>query len=257
MMKQDIERDSGNRRISVFASYGEAWRLMKNQFLELLLIVAVVFAFMLITGSPYYKLDDWSKLAVGDGRYVFTVLYFFLVLRPIEYGNDYVFLRAVRNQSTEVKHLFDVFRNYLNAVLGTILVGTIVGLGMPILIVPGIIFACKLAFVPYLIVDEHLDVLEAVRRSWNMTSGYSWRIFGIGFLAIFIYLLGLVLFGVGVIVSIIWVKLAFAVIYHRVRSLEDINYYASEHVEDEGYQETSNKDKTTKTKSGLPNMLER
>jgi hypothetical protein len=50
--------------------------------------------------------------------------------------------------------MFAAFNNYLNAVLAYLLVTVIIIIGFVLLIIPGIIFACKLAFVPYLIVDQ-------------------------------------------------------------------------------------------------------
>ena len=66
--------------------------------------------------------------------------------------------------------------------IANIVVAVIVGLGIIMLIVPGIIFACRLAFVPYLVVDREMDVMDALRVSWDMTRGPGWQIFFIGLL---------------------------------------------------------------------------
>jgi uncharacterized membrane protein len=95
-------------------------------------------------------------------------------------------------------------------------VGVIVGLGIVLLIVPGIIFACKLAFVPYLVMDEKMEATEAIRKSWNMTTGYTGTIFMMGFTAIFVGLLGLICLIVGVIPAAMWIGLAFASMYVAV-----------------------------------------
>jgi len=112
--------------------------------------------------------------------------------------------------------MFEAFGNYWNAVLANILVGVIVFFGFVLLIIPGIIFACKLAFTPYLVVDRKMEVIEAVKESWRMTNGHAWKVFFIGLLAIPISIAGLICFGVGIIVSIMWIRLAFASLYHAV-----------------------------------------
>ena len=117
--------------------------------------------------------------------------------------------------------MFEAFNNYWNAVLASLLVSIIIGIGLILLIVPGIIFACKLAFTPYLVVDRKMAVIEAIQESWRMTGGHAWKIFLIGLLAIPILIAGLICFGVGVIISIMWITLAFASLYHAVAMSEE------------------------------------
>ena len=112
--------------------------------------------------------------------------------------------------------MFAAFRNYWNAVLASLLVGIIVVIGFFLLIIPGIIFACKLAFTPYLVVDRNMEVIEAIQTSWRMTSGHALTVFLIGLLAIPIVIAGLICFGVGVIVSAMWIRTALASLYHSV-----------------------------------------
>jgi uncharacterized membrane protein len=95
-------------------------------------------------------------------------------------------------------------------------VSVIVVIGFILLIVPGIIFACKLAFTPYLVVDRKMEVIEAIKASWRMTNGHAWKVFLIGLLAIPIFIAGIICFGVGVIISIMWITMAFASLYHAV-----------------------------------------
>ena len=135
---------------------------------------------------------------------------------PLEYGISYVHLKAARKEKVAVKDMFAVFNNYWNSVFANLLVAVIVGFGIVLLIIPGIVFACKLCFVPYLIVDKKMEAVDAVKESWKMTGGYSFTIFLIGFLVIFVAILGLIFFGVGIIISIIWIRLAFASVYAKV-----------------------------------------
>ncbi len=63
-----------------------------------------------------------------------------------------------------------------------------------------------------------MDSIESVKMSWQVTQGYTLTIFGIGMTALLVYLAGLIAFGVGIILSMIWVRLAYASIYHSVAS---------------------------------------
>jgi membrane-anchored glycerophosphoryl diester phosphodiesterase (GDPDase) len=138
-------------------------------------------------------------------------------------GRGESFLKAVRGERVEIKDIFAVFqRNYWNAVIANVVVSVIVVLGLIMLIVPGFIFAVRLAFVPYLVVDKKMDIMEALRVSWTMTRGYGWQIFFMGFLAIFIVIGGLLLLFVGVFVSIMWISTAFATMYHSVEQRDGV-----------------------------------
>ena len=97
-----------------------------------------------------------------------------------------------------------------------LLVGAIVIMGFILLIVPGIVFSIRLAFVPYLVMDKRLEPVAAVEKSWNMTRGHGWALFRMGLLAIPIFCVGLLLLGVGAFFAVIWIYAAIASMYHAV-----------------------------------------
>jgi uncharacterized membrane protein len=149
-----------------------------------------------------------------------ALVYGLLLINPLEYGLDFAHLKAARGDRLEIKDLFAVFQNYWPAVLANLLVGLIIGIGIILLIVPGIIFACKLAFVPYLVVDRKMQTIDAIKKSWEMTRGHAGTVFLMGLLAVPIVLLGLICLVVGVIPAAMWIQTAFASLYHAV-SLEE------------------------------------
>jgi uncharacterized membrane protein len=206
------------------SSYRKGWRVMGTYFMELL-VIGIVFS---ILKAPMGAMQIW------DGGFewymvpliLFGMLYGLFVAGPIGYGTSWVFLKAVRGERVEIRDMFSVFqRNYWNAVIANVVVAVIVGLGMVMLIVPGIIFACRLAFVPYLVVDREMDVMEALRVSWNMTRGYGGHIFFMGLMAFFIAIGGLLLFFVGIFISIMWIKSSFAALYYAVEQRDGIPEY--------------------------------
>jgi len=203
------------------SSYSVGWKVLKTAFVELLVISIV---YMVLSGPisvVQWKVDSFAWFLVP--LVLFGIAYGIFVAGPIGYGAKWVFLKAVRGERIEVKDIFIVFqRNYWNIIIANVVVGIIVGLGIVMLIVPGIIFACRLAFVPYLVVDREMDVMDALRVSWDMTRGYGGQIFLMGLLAIPVVLLGLLCIGVGVIVSVMWISTAFAVMYHAVEMKDGI-----------------------------------
>jgi len=203
------------------SSYSIGWKVLMTAFVELLVISIV---YMVLSGpiaTVQWKVDSFEWFLVP--LVLFGIAYGIFVAGPIDYGAKWVFLKAVRGERIEVRDIFITFqRNYWNVIIANVVVGIIIGLGIVMLIVPGIIFACRLAFVPYLVVDREMDVMDALRVSWDMTRGYGWQIFLMGLLAIPVVLLGLICLFVGVIVSVMWISAAFAVMYHAVEMKDGI-----------------------------------
>ena len=199
--------------------YSFGWQRMKKFFLDLFLITIIVgvvwIPFSIITSL------DGSETPSGAILQIFALAYVLLLFNPIDYGSAFVFLKAVRDEQFEVKDMFSAFENYWNVVLASLLVYAIIAIGIVLLIVPGIIFACKLAFVKYLVMDRKMDPVEAVKESWNMTTGYAGKIFLMGLLAIPIGLAGLIMFGVGIIPAIMWIRCAFASMYYAVSKTQE------------------------------------
>jgi uncharacterized membrane protein len=153
---------------------------------------------------------------------LFSVAYGFLFMPVINYGEKYLFLKAMRDEDADIRYLFDGFKTkYLKIVLANLIVVALTIIGFILLIIPGIIVLCRLAFVPYLIMDKDLEPMQAVEKSWQMTRGHGWKIFGMGIISFFIYIAGIIVFIVGIIISIMWVHAAFATLYQSVLNQND------------------------------------
>lgn len=196
---------------SVSGFYSHAWHTLKNNFPELLLVFLLQIVVSLPTGLGSFIFDPYLTGLLFSG--LFNLVYSLVVILPVSFGICWVYLKAVRGEPFRPTDIFFSFQQITNVIIAGVLMGFIIGAGIIMLIIPGIIFACKLAFVPYLVMDEKLEATEAIRKSWNMTKGYSGNIFLTGFLAFFIFLLGVLCLLVGVIPASILVSLAFATIY--------------------------------------------
>ncbi|MFC1712800.1 PP2C family protein-serine/threonine phosphatase [Candidatus Poribacteria bacterium] len=207
------------------ACYRNGWRQMWKYILELLLVVAIFPFINAVGGLPSGLLERLVRVQLGIIPDIFGILslaFFLLITLPINYGIAFVYLKAARGDQVEIKDMLAAFHNYLNAVLAGLLVSTIVVIGLAFLLVPGIIFACRLAFTPYLIVDRRMKVIDAVKGSWHMSRGYARRVFFIGLLAIPVCIAGLICFIVGIMGAIMLIGLAFASLYHAVSVLEGL-----------------------------------
>ncbi len=197
------------------ASYAYGWQQMKKYFLPLFLVTLIAaIADSLVSSGNKVEFDNSPEAILMK---TMAAAHWLLLLPIIKYGADLLFLRGARNEEIEVKAMFAGFqKNYLNIVLAHLLTAALIGIGLIMLIVPGIIVACRLAFVSYLVMDKGLEPIAAVEKSWAMTKGHGWTIFGMAILAILIAIAGLICLVVGILFAMQWISTAFASFYHAV-----------------------------------------
>ncbi len=219
-------------------SFGTGWRVMMDNFLRLFLVIII----LAIVTAPFkifnfnFDPSDLHKAPWnfgGDfGHNIFrlgtlgifaaffgfiAMLYAFLVAPVFDYGGNMIFVQAARRIKPDFEYLVKGFmENYLHIILANLLVFALVVLGLFALLIPGIIIGCRLAFVSYIIMDKKLDPIEAVEMSWRLTKGHGWTIFFMGFVSIFIVILGIIMLFVGIFPALIWISSSFASLYESV-----------------------------------------
>ncbi|MBN2638303.1 MAG: hypothetical protein JXR65_04375 [Bacteroidales bacterium] len=193
------------------SAFGYGWEIMKKHFW---MLIGIVLISSLLNAIP-------SILSRGNSVdfNAFRSLFWILVSGPVSYGISWMFLKAARNEDLDIKDMFAAFSpNYWNVLVASLLVSVIIVLGFVLLIIPGIYLACKLAFVPYLVMDKGMKFSDAFSASWDMTKGHGWTIFGMGLMSILIILAGVLLLIVGVFPAIVWISASFASLYYAVDS---------------------------------------
>jgi uncharacterized membrane protein len=222
----------------VGSAYGNGWRQLWKNFWELLLagiiylalaipvgiIIAVILSFVIRNQSVDYTMGFLFPF------YLVYIVYYL----PVSFGLYFVYMTAARGDRVELGNIFAAFKNYGNVLLIGILYIVILG-GISLLFellaryhpVLGTLFnviwaifsifiACKLAFVPYLLLDRHMKAIDSIKTSWEMTNGHAWKVFFIGLLAIPIFIAGFICLIVGAIISAMWVCMALGSLYYAV-----------------------------------------
>jgi len=161
------------------------------------------------------KLEEYLYMIL---THLYTFLYTIFVVIPFQYGASYLYLKSARGEKFEMRAIVMPYTRIVDVLISEILVIGIVLAGFIMFIIPGIFFLIRLSFVPYLVMDKGLNAMGAVKESWKMTADYGWTILGMAFLAIFIFIGGVLFFIVGAFVSVIWIQTAFASLYYAVDS---------------------------------------
>jgi hypothetical protein len=143
-----------------------------------------------------------------EGGFIFTLIIQILNLigTAIFTGMVVKVVQAERQgQVTSVGEMFESVTGVLGTLVGnSILKGIAVGIGLILLIVPGIFLATIWAVTAPAIVVERVGVIDAFSRSWELVQGNFWPVLGA-------YVLGfLIVIGVSIVASAIGVAIGLA-----------------------------------------------
>jgi len=169
------------------------WEKTKSNFGFLLGVMMVVVAVNLLPSliktlrEEYYFF--WAII-----KFVFTFLGAILQLGLIK-----IFIKLADSREADFSDLFSCAPVFFKFLGGSVLYSLIVFVGLNLFIVPGIIWAVRFQFFSYLIVNQGLGPIEALKKSFAMTKGAAWDLFVLGLLLMGIILLGAIPLFVGLL----------------------------------------------------------
>lgn len=188
------------------------------------------------TGTPFVpeKMDDVlgisdQKAAGNVAMFAFLIVIAMVLLVPfyiailltssaIQMGFVKLSIAAARGAQVS----YEIIMSDINLkkagkyLLGSIAYAILVGIGFLLLIIPGIFFALKYMFVPYLIIDKDMKIGEAFSASGEMTKGNKFSLLVLAILAIVVNILGFVALIYGLLVSMPVTLLAYGYAYNTL-----------------------------------------
>jgi uncharacterized membrane protein len=151
------------------------------------------------------------------GSNISNILSIFVL--PITTGCSWVFLSLVRGESTEIGHLFRIFKDgkrYLKSIGLTLLVLLLTLLWGLLLLIPGIIKGLAYSQVNYLYKDHpEYSIPELITASRKLMYGYKWKFFLLNLSFIGWGILSLFTLGIGLLWLIPYINSSLAEFYHQ------------------------------------------
>lgn len=173
-------------------------------------------AFALIVWAVNGLFQLLQRDAGAGGRFVLSLISFVLA-QLVAVGWIKIALDITDGRPINAQAVLDKFRLVLPYLIAALLYALMVGVGLILLIVPGVIAAIAFAFYGFHIVDTgSTDAIGALRRSAEITRGHRWQLFLFGLLLIGINVLGILLLIVGVLFTSGISLLAVAYVYRRL-----------------------------------------
>ncbi len=127
-------------------------------------------------------------------------------------------LKVARGQPVAFGDVFSGGRYFGRMLVAQICAAIAVGLGFALCAVPGFIVLYGICLYGFLIVDQDMAGVDALKKSWEMTKGHRLNIFVLHLLALVVVIAGALACGIGVLLgSIPILVIAGAFMYLRIK----------------------------------------
>ncbi len=190
---------------SLKEAFKQGWRNTEKhiEFLALSTFVFFVIYFILKQTT-----SGFSGLFIGLASFILGMLF--------NIGMRRIGLLIDSGQSPKVDNFKSSVGLFLSVLWATIIIGFFTLIGLILLIIPGIIVVLRTSMAIYLILDKKLDAWPAVKESWHLTKGFSWKLFWFFLFSGIIIIVSFIPFGLGLIISVPFLSLTHAVIYRKI-----------------------------------------
>lgn len=186
----------------------KGWEMFKEHIGEFVGFTLIVFAISLASA----KLEAFGSL-------VFSAL-----AAPLYAGYSIVAFRILTGQPVQFSDFFRGFGYFLPLFLAGLASGLIVSVGFMLLIIPGIYLAVGYMLTTFLIIDHRMEFWQAMETSRKIITK-EWLAFFVFALVLFLVnLLGLLAFGVGLLITAPVTSCAAAIAYQEIVGLHSTEW---------------------------------
>lgn len=132
---------------------------------------------------------------------------------PIMVGAAIFTLNIVRKKDLDLAQLFDGFKKFVEALLAYLLVFIFTFLWTLLFIIPGIIAAISYSQTFYILAEEEISAMDAVKKSKQMMQGNKWKYFCLGWRFFGWMILAILTLGIGLLWLIPYMQVSYANFY--------------------------------------------
>lgn len=151
----------------------------------------------------------------------FTSFLLTLVQLFLSLGFIKIMLLLVQDEYVEVADMFNNFRPFLSYFVASFLYGIATFVGLLLLVIPGIFIAIRFQFYPYFILEENVSSFTALQKSFYLSQNLTLELFLLGAVVIILNLVGILLFGVGIVLTYPLTTMATAIVYKSLTEERD------------------------------------
>lgn len=204
-----------------------SWESFKNNLGFFIPAVLIMWLAVLIpNGLQSLNVYMSSAVAAAIWSGTFGILGFlvsiFVSIAAVNIG-----LKFCDGETPDFPDLVNSYDKFVDVLVGSILYGLLVMAGFILLIIPGIYWAVRYQFYLYLIIDQDMGPVDAIKRSGQLARGAWWHLFGFWWVALGIYLLGFLACCVGVVAAVPVIMVSMAYIYRTLLAATPVDALAA------------------------------
>ena len=181
----------------------QGWEMFKEHVGEFVGFTLILFVAYVVS----------SKLAFA-GSFIISA-----VVASLTAGYSIAAFKLMSGQQFEFADFFKGFNYFLPLFLASLAGGFLVGIGLLLLLIPGIYLAVSYMFATFLIIDYRMEFWQALETSRKIIAKNWFAFFGFAFALFAINLLGCLALGVGLLVTIPVTSCAAAIAYKEIAGL--------------------------------------
>lgn len=191
---------------------GEAFRAGWRGFIaNIVPLIVVALIVWVVTGL----VNVWANNTGGVAGFFWSVVGFF-VGQVVGIVWISLALAIIDGREITADTLLPSGGTLLSYIIASLLFSVMFGIGLVLLVIPGLIVAVIFGLYGWAVVDKSLDPLEALRHSSRITSGNRWQLFAFILVAIVLNIIGLLLLIIGVLVTSAVTLIAAAHVYRQL-----------------------------------------
>jgi hypothetical protein len=148
----------------------------------------------------------------------------YIIGPPLWAGFLIVAMKLLLNQLTQVNDFTSGFKFILPLVLYSVVSSIFISIGFVLFIIPGLYLLVGYLFTTWLIVDRGLDFWPAMELSRKTVHKHWFEVFGFFLLICLINFCGLLLLGLGMLVTVPWTLCALTIAYKDVFGIQSTSF---------------------------------
>ncbi|NJL46726.1 MAG: hypothetical protein HC929_03515 [Leptolyngbyaceae cyanobacterium SM2_5_2] len=145
------------------------------------------------------------------------------ILNPVLAAGYYcVAFQIARNRPKSFSDFFNGFKKFLPLFLTSLVSGLLIALGLVFLIVPGIYLAVSYMFAQLFVIDKNMNFWSAMETSRRLITKKWFAFFGLGILLFLLVLAGVLILGIGALVTVPLATCVLAAAYEDIVGLNSV-----------------------------------
>lgn len=154
-----------------------------------------------------------KELNLNNFLFNLAVIVFLIIIRI---GYNKIYLKIHDGEQTKFSDIFQEYKTFWRYVGVSILVPLTVLGGLILLIVPGLIWLVRFSFAPIIVIDTVMGPIKSMKESYAITKGNFWKLTLFWIVLALLNLAGLIIVGVGLLISVPVSTLAYIYVYRNL-----------------------------------------